>query len=182
MLHFETVNEKLLERLNYLQQLSLLDSFYLVGGTSLALRFGHRISTDIDFFTHAEVDFEYIKEELQQYFDILHLQNKKGLSGFSKGVKTDLVSHKYTLLESIEIIDGIRMASLADISAMKINAINNRGKRKDFIDLYFLLDSFSFDEILNHYALKYKNEDIMIPMRSCIYFDDADIEQEELLC
>lgn len=51
MLHYETVLPILKEALARLSSKSELDNFRLVGGTNLSLRFGHRMSDDIDFFT-----------------------------------------------------------------------------------------------------------------------------------
>jgi hypothetical protein len=46
MLQKQAVSKKLLGLVEKLQQIPALDGFVLVGGTSLALRMGHRISGD----------------------------------------------------------------------------------------------------------------------------------------
>ena len=91
------------------------------------------------------------------------------MSGFSKGIKTDIVSHRYSLLDEIQIVDSYRLASLADISAMKINAITNRGARKDFIDLYFILKDIPIEEVLGNYRKKYKLNDDFTALMSLVY-------------
>ena len=70
----------------------------------------------------------------------------------------------------------VRLASLNDIAAMKIAAIVNRGTKKDFIDLYTLLQSFSLDNILDMYSRKYSDGSLFILMKSLIYFDDAETD------
>jgi len=71
--------------------------------------------------------------------------------------------------------EGISYLSLQDISAMKLNAISNSGKRlKDFIDVYFLLERFSLTEMIDFYTVKYPNFNPIIPLRAVSYFDDID--------
>jgi hypothetical protein len=50
----------------------------------------------------------------------------------------------------------IKLASPSDIAAMKISAITGRGSKKDFVDLYFLLQQYSLKEIFHFYSLKYR--------------------------
>lgn len=72
--------------------------------------------------------------------------------------------------------DGVRLASLNDIAAMKVSAIVNRGTKKDFIDLYTLLQSFTLDDILDMYSRKYSDGSLFIVMKSLTYFDDAETD------
>lgn len=51
--------------------------------------------------------------------------------------------------------DQIKLAGKIDIAAMKLSAITDGGSKKDFIDLFFLLEEFSFEELLNFYVQKY---------------------------
>ena len=66
------------------------------------------------------------------------------------------------------------MLSTADIAAMKLNAIAGRGSKKDFIDLYFLLDEFSLPQILDFYDKKFNDGSRFMVQKSLTYFDDAD--------
>jgi hypothetical protein len=70
------------------------------------------------------------------------------------------------------------MLSIKDIAAMKLNAIAGRGSKKDFIDLYFLLNEFSLEEILSFYETKYNDGSIFMVQKSLTYFDDADAQQQ----
>jgi hypothetical protein len=91
-------------------------------------------------------------------------------------VKQDIVNYKYPWIKSPFIEDNIRLATLEDIAAMKISAIIGRGTKKDFIDLEFLLDIFSLDDILNFYEKKYSESSRFMAMKSITYFEDAEYE------
>jgi predicted nucleotidyltransferase component of viral defense system len=68
----------------------------------------------------------------------------------------------------------LEMAGLQDISAMKLSAITNRGTKKDFVDIYFLLQRFTLKELLDFYSEKYINSSVFMVLRSLCYFDDAE--------
>lgn len=97
------------------------------------------------------------------------------ISGSIGEVDFDFILHKYPSNKPIETIEGIRMMSNADISAMKINAIVNSGQRiKDFIDMHYLLKEMSLDEILKYYCEKYPNVDGNTARSSLLYHNDID--------
>ena len=77
-------------------------------------------------------------------------------------------------LDECKVIDGIRLASVNDIAAMKISAIINRGPKKDFIDLHFLLKEMSLNKILDLYDQKYPDGSRFIALKSLTYFEDAE--------
>ena len=138
MLYFSVVSPGALELLKSLQKVNELDDFYLVGGTALALKFGHRISIDLDFFTNNEFDTNNLLMVLSNQFTIAVLaQSKNSITLDIKGVKVDFIRHNYPLLNQIELESGIKMASMADIGAMKINSVLNRGSKKGVEYLYF---------------------------------------------
>lgn len=157
MLHKETVSEGTLDLINRLMADEQLKDFYLVGGTALSLMIGHRISIDIDLFTDKDFDAPLVAEYLKsQYETEVRSVNKNSVSGFMEGIKFDLISHRYPHVKPIEIRDGIRMLSLNDIAAMKVNAIVGNGTRiKDFIDIYYLLKELSYRQIIESYVKKY---------------------------
>ena len=112
-----------------------LQDFSLVGGTALALKYGHRKSIDIDLFNHSPFENEKIREALSLKFgNELSIQlnrEKLGIFGFIRSIKIDLVKHPHALIGDIEIIDGIRMYSNKDIAAMKIsNGLHSNSTRK----------------------------------------------------
>ena len=86
----------------------------------------------------------------------------------------DIVRYDYPWLDEEIITEGIRMATTKDIAAMKISAIGSRGAKKDFYDLYFLLDIYSIQEILSFFTQKYNISNIFHFVQSLVYFDDAE--------
>ena len=92
------------------------------------------------------------------------------------GIKVDMVNYPYPWLDLPIEEDGVRLASLRDIAAMKVSAIVNRGTKKDFIDLYTLLQFFKLDDILDIYSRKYSDGSLFIVLKSLTYFDDAETD------
>ncbi|WP_128545138.1 nucleotidyl transferase AbiEii/AbiGii toxin family protein [Larkinella soli] len=114
MLHTETVAEPTLDLLKRLSSIPELAAFALVGGTNLSLRFGHRMSVDLDFFTSNPFDLFETQEILRENFPTalqLYAGNQT-LQYFIEGVKVDLILHKYPYLQPIDTVDGIRLTSL----------------------------------------------------------------------
>lgn len=184
MLHFETLPDGTLGLLKDLSAHPALQQFSLVGGTALALRFGHRRSIDFDFFTPEAFDVEDLAETLTREvagFEATGM-NKIGLNAKVGGLKVDFVAYRYPLLAKPETLEGIRMFRLEDIVGMKLSAITNRGARKDFYDLHALIQHLGVDALIDIYKRKYPSHDAMIVLRSMIYFDDAEDDNDpELL-
>lgn len=159
-----------------LQSLPELNQFYLVGGTALALQLGHRNSIDIDLFTQNEFDTQLLIDTISQDFKLTPtVRFKNGLMGIINGVKSDFIRHNYPFINTPITQEGITYLSMEDIAAMKINAISNSGKRlKDFIDIYYLLEHFSMEEIISFYGQKYTDFNPLIAIRAVGYFDDID--------
>ena len=92
------------------------------------------------------------------------------------GIKVDFVNYKYPWIDSTIEKDGLRLASPMDIAAMKINAIEGRGTKKDFIDMYFLLQHYTLKDILTFYAKKYPENSQFRALMSLSYYEDAENE------
>jgi len=150
MLQRETVEPGTLSLIYSLQSKDYLQQFVLVGRTALALQLGHRTSTDIDLFTNERFDVPDLLTSLQLDYEveIKHQMRHALLTGIER-IKTDFVFQSSDMIEEILIDEGVRMATLKEIAAMKIGAITARGKKRDFVDLYCLFDHFSLEEILN---------------------------------
>ncbi len=144
MLQKQTVVPDLMELLRKLMKVEQFSNFFLVGGTSLSLQIGHRNSIDIDLFGDQEIDIDLFTDILNDFGKTEIKQSSKNiLITDSNGLKVDFVNYRYPLLAKPLEIESIRMLSKKDIAAMKLNAIAGRGSKKDFIDLYFLLNDFS---------------------------------------
>jgi len=177
MLQTQSVNPKLLEFLTKIMSNQEFDNFNLVGGTALALLFGHRVSIDIDLFGNQNLEYLSILEYLNSLGKTNLLQKSKNIQIYSvDSIKIDFVNYTYPLLEKPLIFDSLRIVSLKDIAAMKLNAIAGRGTKKDFIDIYFLLKNFTLQEMLTFYNQKYHDGSDFLVLRSLNYFEDADLD------
>jgi hypothetical protein len=138
-----------------------LRAFNLVGGTALALQLGHRKSVDLDLFTTSRFDTERMAEYLEkQYKAEIFDQNDKGAFGYIGQVKFDVMREPHPLIDKPEIIEGLRMLSIRDIGAMKMNAVYEDGGRiKDFADIYKLLEKNSLNAYLDYTRRKYPEFD-----------------------
>ena len=179
MLQTQTVVPDLLELLKKLMKEKLFSDFNLVGGTSLALQMGHRNSIDIDLFGHQEINQLLFEEKLREFGSVEISQASKNiLITKINNIKVDFVNYKYPLLSDYLIHDNIRMLSTKDIAAMKLNAIMGRGSKKDFVDLFFLLEKFSMKEILEFYNKKFSDGSEFLVLKSLTYFEDADSQPQ----
>lgn len=177
MLHLNSINDVTHQLLQSLCTRDYLNSFALAGGTALALQLGHRRSIDIDLFSIKEVDMNEISLQLlNDYEDIvLRKTTKVFIFGTIRGVKSDFVKHnKVALLNPVITIDGIRMYSVEDIAAMKLNAVCGRGTKKDFYDIYLLLQQFTLTELLDFYESKFQSDNAWMALKSLQYFEDAE--------
>lgn len=178
MLHLETLSPVALDLVRALCAHSAMQSFALAGGTSLALRFGHRISIDLDFFTHDRFDNELLTAALKRDFPLdERRRGTTGVTGFITDVKVDFVHYPQRLIRPTETCDEIRLVSLPDVIAMKLSAITNRGAKKDFYDLHTLIDRFGLGRLIDHYRTKFPGTDPMMLLRSLTYFADAEADE-----
>lgn len=161
---------------------NLFHEMRLVGGTALALQYGHRNSIDLDFFGKLDASDDEILSVLNQYNDLEILKESDKIKIYKiNGIKVDFVSYDYPWLDNVVCEDGIRLASPKDIGAMKIYAAEGRGSRKDFIDIYYLLKRFSLEELLSFYKSKYPNHSEFVALRSLTYFSDAETHPMPLM-
>lgn len=178
MLYYQTIDSSTLELLKQLQEQPAFKNLRLVGGTSLALQIGHRISVDIDLFGNIEADEFEVLSQINSIAPVTILKKSKNINIFLiKGVKVDIVNYNYPWLSQPISSKDLVLASLEDIAAMKLSAITGRGTRKDFIDMFFLLKHFSLQQMLDFYHQKYKDGNEFLVLKSLMYFEDA--EQDE---
>lgn len=178
MLHLNTVQHDTLALLKTLQAIPELSQTRLVGDTALALHFGHRLSIDLDLFGNIEDGPETLQITFtKQHLPFAAIHTSTNICQYLiHSVQVDIVNYPYPWLADPIIYEGITLAGLADIAAMKLSAITNRGTKKDFIDLFFLLNIFSLEEMLDLYKEKYASGAIFNVIRSLSYFNDADAE------
>jgi predicted nucleotidyltransferase component of viral defense system len=177
MLHYNTINSATLELLRQLQAIPAFSKLRLVGGTSLALQIGHRTSIDLDLFGYLDADEFVVTNALNKIGDVTILKRSENINIYIiNGIKVDIVNYPYSWLLDTLVEDNLKLARIEDIAAMKLAAITNRGTKKDFIDLFFLLKQYSLAELLKFYNKKYADGTIFLVIRSLSYFDDADTE------
>ena len=179
MLHYETIEPNTLQLLKRLQSLPELADTRLVGGTALALQLGHRVSVDLDLFGRwsDDVDFKALFSSVGRAEKSSSTPNGKMLFYYIDDIKVDCVTYDmYPWIGDGVEEDGLRLADVTDIAAMKINAITNRGTRKDFVDLYFLLQQFPFADLMQFYQRKYPDANPALALRSMVYFVDAEAQ------
>ena len=145
----------------------------------MSLRYGHRSSIDLDLFYHERFDqpeiLKVLDEKFKQRFVYKQQLTQFSIFCFIDDIKVDLVHFPHLPISAIEVEDGIRFYSSADIAAMKIQAILGRGKKKDFWDLYELLQHYSIQQIMDWHKQKYPSQMLAISIPHAItYFVDAD--------
>lgn len=178
MLFYQTIDSSTLELLKKIQREKLFEKLRLVGGTSLALQIGHRISVDLDLFGILEnTDKLDIDKNLSSIGSLKTIHSTNNINIYTlNGVKIDIVNYHYPWLNNELNIDDIKLASIEDIAAMKLSAISGRGSKKDFIDLYFILKQYTLNEIFTFYENKFNDGSLFQVLRSIVYFEDADME------
>lgn len=185
MLHFETVESNAISVLNKLMTIPSLHAFSLVGGTALSLLYGHRKSVDLDLFCHSKFENTIIIKELKKAFSDKFIVEDKpprfGIFCFIDGVKVDLVRHPHPLIRPEQKIDNIKMYSVEDIIAMKVQAVLGRGKKKDFWDIAELLNHYSVAEFVEFHKEKFATQNLLITVPQAItYFVDAEESEDPI--
>jgi len=165
-MYYNTVNNLLKTSLLALMSAEVFSSFRLVGGTALSLHLGHRESIDIDFFSdvpYGSLDFETIEHYLKSAFPYVdHLANIIPAMGKSFTIGNDAdnaikldVFYTDPFIQGCVTEDDIRLATVEEIIAMKIDVIQRGGRKKDFWDLHELLDRYSIGQMLSLHKLRY---------------------------
>ena len=187
-LYWNTVSPLLASCLKTLMTAEEFAMFRLVGGTSLSLQLGHRISVDIDLFTDADydsVDFKTIDNYLRKTFNYVYTIHHE-IIGMGKPytignsindcIKLDLF-YTDAYIRPCKEVERIKMATIEEIIAMKLEVVSNGGRKKDFWDLHELLDDFSLDDMLELHKERYPyNDDEQTIRRNSIDFTKADNE------
>lgn len=178
MLQQNAVPSPALELLKNISDLHQFNTFALGGGSNLALRYGHRLSVDLDFFTNIEFDTQSIFHLISKNFpssELLFEKNQTILFSIND-VKVDFVLYPFPWLQSFDIIDDFRLLSVRDIIPMKFQAVSNRNAKKDYWDIAALLDNYSLEEMLTIFKLKFPNVDLGFIIHSLTDYEKADTE------
>jgi len=183
MLSIQTIKPDTLELLKTISAQPEVQDTRLVGGTALALQYGHRQSVDLDFFGRLPEDKDTLIDTLKRIGEVMVFNRSKSiLQMVVNQVKVDFVDYsRYSWIDEPVNGDGFVLASDKDIAALKVNAIIGRGTRKDFVDLYALLQHYSLPEIMDFYRQKYPEFSEYRALLSMTYFEDAEMQDMPLM-
>lgn len=162
-----------------LVRLAVAQGFYLAGGTALALQYGHRRSVDFDFFSRRGFSVLKVQASCTRLGDFTVVGTDRGtLHGVLSGVRLTFLHYPYRLLWPLLRYQTLRLADPRDIAAMKLQAVASRGSKKDFFDLYELLQHYTLADILGWFEKKYGRTayDRLHLLKSLTYFIDAEAE------
>lgn len=183
MLQKNAVPPATLDLLKQISALKELNEFGLGGGTNLALRLGHRISVDLDFFTNSTFDTSQLFYQLTKTFKSTELLFEKNQTMILTidDIKVDFVSYPFPWLQSFDAVDGIRLISYHDLIPMKLQAASNRNAKKDYWDIATLLQQFKLEEMLQIFKKKFPNVDIGYIVHSLTDFEKADTDLDPVV-
>ena len=193
MLHWETVNDLLKESLHLLMQAEELKDFRLVGGTALSLHLGHRMSIDIDLFTDApykSVDFDAIENLLMASFRYVS-GDFGGNPGMGKtyligkdednAVKLDLFYSMDPFFQEPVMEDSVRLASIEEIIAMKVDVVQRGGRKKDFWDLHELFENYQVNNMISLHFRRFEwTHDESVIRKKFVDFSKADNDPDPI--
>ncbi len=175
--HHEVIPASTETTLFALRDANLLNNAYLAGGTGLALRFGHRLSLDLDFFLPEQFDEDALLQQLHKLktFSLL-AKAPYTLHATIENTKVSFLGYTYPVLYPSTPLLGVAIADPRDIACMKISAIASRGTRRDFVDLYVCANRFGLNEILRMFEIKYAQMQFSKPhiLKSLSFFADAE--------
>lgn len=189
-MYFNTVNDLLKSTLITLMNSLIFESFRLVGGTALSLQLGHRHSVDIDLFSDADygtIDFSAIDEFIEKTFPYhFHISSTNPAIGKSYSVGTDKgdfikidIFYTDSFIQAPLIVDGIRIATIEEIIAMKIDVVQRIGRKKDFWDLHELLPKYDLSTMISLHQQRYPyshDEELILKNITNFNLADADFD------
>jgi len=180
--HPEALTREALALLPRLAALEERHGFILAGGTSLALHLGHRVSVDLDLFSEEAFVPDLLAGELRSLRlnpEVMQLAPGT-LSAVIEGVKVSLFQYAFPFVDPPTPYEGLAVASILDVAAMKLIAIAQRSARRDFVDLYVILHQTSFRAVAERAVQRYGAgliEPVVIG-KGLTWFEDADGEPD----
>ncbi len=159
---------------------SIFEGWTLAGGTGLALRLGHRVSEDFDFFRTEGMDLDVLHATFKQHGAYETLQEAENtLTVLVDGIKLSFFQIPDPFLFERTPYRSFHLADLRDIALMKLIALSGRGSRRDFVDLYSILrGGTSLQDCFQLLPEKYGpgRANVYHILKSLTYFEDAERE------
>jgi hypothetical protein len=180
-MHHSAIDPQTRQTLSQLNKTNLIKTYYLAGGTACALHLGHRLSYDLDFFALTPATPEQIRDQLLPLGDLEIYHNQRGtFNGVLNQTKISFFVYPYQLLSQTKLYENTSVASTEDLICMKLEAIGSRGSKRDFVDLYFLLQNLGLNQAIKYYQTKYAKQNTSVEhlLKSLVYFNDAIVEPE----
>ena len=188
--HYETLPRQTKKALDFLSKEEWLkqSSWYLAGGTSLALQAGHRKSVDLDFFSE---DKNFNEKKLLANFAEnsnleIEVEEKNTIYAKLFGAKVSFIAYPFFVPKQKPLWHGtIRVLDQIDIGVMKITAISQRGRKRDFFDLYWCAHNVEpLENIIKRLKVQYPMvaHDYHHILKSMVYFEDAESDPEPEIC
>jgi len=178
-MHPEILTKKQEELLPILKDMSI--EFGLVGGTAIALQVGHRESIDFDLFKYGSFDILKLKKSINKRFPIeqVRVENPDEYTIRVNNVQFTFYNYPFKLEYEIKFANVINIPSLLTLAAMKAFALGKRAKWKDYVDLYFILQKHTLNEIVKQAEAIYKGEFSEKLFREQLsYYEDIDYTEE----
>lgn len=142
-MHKDILSSKQLGLLNLVGQFK--SSFYMAGGTAIALQIGHRRSLDFDLFTDKSLDTIGIDRTIRRMgykIEATLEESREELTVVINGVKITFLEYPFRVPHEVNFDDIITMPDILTLSAMKAYSLGRRSKWKDYVDLYFILKNY----------------------------------------
>lgn len=182
-MHFEIIDKDRFELLKKITENVSIPNYYMVGGTGLSLQLGLRESFDFDFCVKEQFNNEILLEELKIIGQTEIKQNQKGTCDLIiNGVQVSFFYYPNRVINdyvTTKEIPKLKIASILDIAIMKIVAIGGRGAKKDFFDLYQIMNrcNISLNDLANGLIQKCgTNVNYANIVMGLSYFEDAEQE------
>lgn len=180
--HWEALTPATLQAFHQVAHLTFITDFYLAGGTGLALHLGHRFSVDLDLFSPSEAAVGPDQRDAMRILlkdpSLAITYDKDGtfVANWQDVGVSFFRLPLYPLVQQPVMLEGVPLATIPEIGAMKLAAIIDRGARKDLVDLYYLLQEVSLETIFEVAAVKYARVRSfpVSAIRSLAYFVDAE--------
>ena len=184
--HYETLPRNTKKALDSFSKEKWLkkSGWYLAGGTALALQTGNRKSLDLDFFTMKK-DFKE-KQLLARFANnkdwVTEVEEKNAIYGKLLGAKVSFIAYPFFIpKQKMKYHGEISVMNPTDIAVMKITAVSQRGRKRDFFDLYWCAHNIEpLEQIIRRLPEQYPSvaHDYHHILKSLVYFNDAEVDPE----
>ncbi len=187
--YFETLPRATKKAFDFLSQQKWLKSspWYLAGGTALALQANHRRSVDLDFFSEKK-SFEN-DDLLKRFVGIkewsITLSRPNTIYGELFKAKVSFIAYPFFVPKhQPKFYGSVRVLSSLDIAVMKIIAISQRGRKRDFFDLYWCAHNLEpLVETIKKLKIQYPSiaHGYHHLLKALVYFEDAESDPEPVI-